>query len=274
MNMILSSAFDIKTVLTVVIICAVLSTVFALLIVLVSRLTAIKEDERAEKIRDLLANANCGGCGFAGCSEFAKALCEGKADVTACGPTGNDAKREILALLGKTADISVKKTAVVHCAGGDNCLTAFGYVGNGGCEQTALFAGGNKACAFGCLGEGTCVKGCDYNALTVKGGVAVCDKDLCASCGKCVSACPKNIIELIPHNAAVYIACSSLCKGKDVMGACKNGCIGCGICAKFCPENAITVINNLPVIDYGKCSGCKTCVAKCPRKCIKEYISD
>ncbi|MBQ9734821.1 MAG: 4Fe-4S binding protein, partial [Clostridia bacterium] len=58
--------------------------------------------------------------------------------------------------------------------------------------------------------------------------------------------------------------------GKDVINACTVGCIGCGLCAKNCPENAITMVDNLPVIDYDKCSGCKTCVAKCPRKCIKE----
>ena len=50
----------------------------------------------------------------------------------------------------------------------------------------------------------------------------------------------------------------------------KEARIGCGLCAKNCPENAITMVNNLPIIDYSKCTGCKTCVNKCPRKCIKE----
>ncbi|MCQ2388012.1 MAG: 4Fe-4S binding protein, partial [Clostridia bacterium] len=84
------------------------------------------------------------------------------------------------------------------------------------------------------------------------------------------NTCPKHLIELIPKSSLIYVACVSTCKGKEVMDACKKGCIGCGICAKFCPNGAIEMIDNHPVIDYLKCNGCKTCVAKCPRKCIKE----
>ena len=120
------------------------------------------------------------------------------------------------------------------------------------------------------MGEGTCVSFCPFYAISVENGVSKVDRALCEACGACVQKCPKELIELIPKSSMVYVACSSKCKGKDVMNTCKVGCIGCGICAKFCPENAITLTNNLPVIDYSKCSGCKTCVLKCPRKCIKE----
>ena len=265
----LLAQINLNTLFTVVGIVAAVALVFAVLIVIVSHFTAIKTDEKVEQIQDLLSNANCGGCGYAGCADFAKAVAEGKADISACGPTSPENKAKIAAILGKTFS-GGELCAFVHCSGGDLCAEKFDYVGNGGCTAKCSFAGGNKACAFGCLGDGTCVSVCDYGAISVIGGVASVDRNKCTACGKCVKACPKNLIELLPKNIKVAVACSSLCKGKDVMSACKSGCIGCGLCAKNCPENAIEMVDNLPKIDYSKCTGCLTCVSKCPRKCIFE----
>ena len=93
---------------------------------------------------------------------------------------------------------------------------------------------------------------------------------MCEACGLCVKTCPKKLIELIPKSSKVYVACSSHCKGKEVIGTCEKGCIACGICVKNCPSGAITMVDNIPVIDYSKCTGCKVCAVKCPRKCILE----
>lgn len=248
---------------------AIIAVLFAVLIVIVSHFTAVKTDEKAEQIKDLLSNANCGGCGYAGCADFAKALAEGKADISACGPTSKENKKKIAELLGATVS-GEDLAAFVHCNGGAAAADKFVYVGNKGCGAINAVGGGNKACAFGCLGDGTCAAACDFDAVKITDGVAAVDKEKCVACGKCVKACPKHIIELLPKTVKVIVACSSLCKGKDVISACKNGCIGCGICAKFCPENAIEMKDNLPKIDYKKCSGCLTCVEKCPRKCIHE----
>ena len=266
----LLAEINVTTLLTVVVIVAAIAVLFAALIVLVSHFTAVKTDEKTEEIKDLLANANCGGCGYAGCADFAKALSEGTADVSACGPTGKDNKAKIAALLGKEIDTGTELAAKVHCNGGIACADKFDYVGNVGCTAKNIVGGGNKACAYGCLGDGTCVGACDFDAIKVISGVAKVDSDKCVACGKCVKACPKHIIELLPKSIKVYVACSSLCKGKDVISACKNGCIGCGICAKFCPAGAIEMVDNLPKIDYSKCKRCLICVEKCPRKCIHE----
>ena len=247
---------------------AAIAVIFAVLIVTVSKLCMIKEDSKTEEIKDCLANANCGGCGYAGCADFAKALAEGKATLDACGPTSKEGKKRISEILGIEYSDSKEIAAKTHCSGGKECIDLFGYVGNQTCYAMYSFGGGNKGCIFGCLGGGDCVKACEYGAITMKNGVSVINKDLCVACGKCVKACPKHIIELIPKDAAIYIACSSEHRGKDVMNVCKKGCIGCGICTKNCPENAIIMEDNLPKVDYSKCTGCFTCVEKCPRKCI------
>lgn len=259
-----------QTLLVVIAIVAVLAVVFAVFIVLVSKLCAVPSDEKAEKIQELLANANCGGCGYAGCSDFAKALSSGKAQITSCGPTSAENKAEISKILGVSFAAGEEKFAVVKCAGGNIALDKFDYVGNEGCAAQSSFMSGRKICSYGCLGGGSCAKVCPYHAVSVKEGVACVNYALCEACGLCVNGCPKKVIELLPKSAAVYVACSSQCKGKTVMDACKVGCIACGMCAKVCPFHAITMVNNLPVIDYEKCTGCYTCFNKCPRKCIKK----
>lgn len=270
MTNLLLNPISTETLLVVIAIVAVLAVVFAAFIVLVSKLCAVPVDEKAEKIKEQLANANCGGCGYAGCADFAAALSAGKADISSCGPTPAENKAKIAEILGIPFSAGGAKVAVVKCAGGKVALDKFDYVGNEGCAAQSTFMGGRKVCTYGCLGGGSCESVCPYHAVSVSDEVAQVNGALCEACGLCVKGCPKKVIELIPKSAAVYVACSSECKGKAVMDACKVGCIGCGMCAKVCPEKAIAMVNNLPVIDYEKCAGCLTCVSKCPRKCIKE----
>ena len=270
MNLLLSNNINTTTLLTVLGIVAVIAVVFAVLIIIISKVCAVKVDEKAEAIASHLSGANCGGCGFAGCADYAKALSEGRADLSACGPTSNEGKAEIAKILGVPFAGEEAKYVVVHCAGGKHSKDMFKYFGNGGCIAESAFGGGKKQCKSGCMGSGSCVDACPYHAIEVKDGVAIADKALCEACGLCVKTCPKKLIELIPKSSKVYVACSSHCKGKEVIGTCEKGCIACGICVKNCPSGAITMVDNVPVIDYSKCTGCKVCAIKCPRKCILE----
>lgn len=245
-----------------------LAVFFSILILVVTKLCHIDEDEKVLMIIENLAGANCGGCGHSGCASFAKAVAEGKADINACHATSNDSKKVIASICGMNFEEEEPTVAVVKCNGGKESFDKFEYIGNPGCENQMVMLGGRKFCPTGCMGAGSCVSVCPVGAIKVENDLSHIDRSLCISCGACILKCPKNCIERVPASAPVYIACSTHCKGRDVTTSCKNGCIGCGICAKNCEYGAITMVDNLPVIDYKKCTGCKKCVEKCPRKCI------
>ena len=128
--------------------------------------------------------------------------------------------------------------------------------------------GGAKGCNSGCLGFGSCVAACPFDAIHVVDGIAVVDKEACKACGKCIAACPKHLIELIPYKQKTFVRCNSNAKGKIQLTICQAGCIGCRICEKNCEAGAITVTNFLAHIDADKCTECGVCVEKCPRKII------
>lgn len=128
--------------------------------------------------------------------------------------------------------------------------------------------GGEKKCHHGCLGYGTCVKACNFDAIRVINGIAHVDKEKCKACGQCVTVCPHHLIELVPYEQTVKVSCSSQDKGKATMNACDKGCIGCKKCEKNCPVQAITVTDNVAHIDYDKCTNCGLCKENCPRHCI------
>lgn len=243
--------------------------IIGLLILLVGKVFKVDVDEKVTKILENLAGANCGGCGCSGCSGFASKLACGNGNLSDCHVTSPEKKAEIAKLLGVELTDEEPTVAVVHCNGGiENCTDKFEYKGNPTCAANNSLYGGNKACSYACLGCGDCKGVCPENAIEVTGRLAQVDPDRCISCGACITACPKHIISRIPASAPVFVACSSECKGKDVTGVCKVGCIACGICARSCPHGAITMVNNLPVFDYTKCTGCLTCVEKCPRHII------
>ncbi len=246
-----------------------LALVFAITIDICSKKLAVKEDPRVEAVNKLLAGANCGACGKAGCGDYAKCLVEGSATLAECNATAKENKAKIAQIIGGDGELGEETIVVVACCGGNDCLNKYSYQGYGNCSSVEILAGGSKACSVGCIGNRDCSKTCAYDAIKVKDGVAHIIQSRCTQCGACIGHCPKGVVKRIPANAVYYVACSSCDKGKLVRAVCKNGCIGCGLCAKFCPSGAITMENNLPKFDYSKCTACGLCMQKCPSNTIK-----
>jgi ferredoxin len=117
------------------------------------------------------------------------------------------------------------------------------------------------------------MRACPFDAITMSADdLPIISKEKCTACGKCVAACPKQVIELAVESKAVVISCHSRDKGIDVKKKCQVGCIACGICVRTCPVEAIKLDNNLARIDHSKCIVCGLCVKKCPTKAIYDYI--
>ena len=235
-----------------------------------SRFFAVEVDPRVETLEDILPGANCGGCGLPGCSQFAGALVTGSVEVGACTAISEDAAGAVGELLGVEVELGEKMVARVLCAGSrDKAKERFLYKGVETCQGAVLLCQGSKGCLYGCLGLGSCVTVCPFDAIHMApNGLPVVDKGRCTGCGKCIDACPKDVIGLVPVSHEVIVLCKSRDKGKVVRKLCDVGCMGCKLCAKNCSYDAVIIEDNVSRIDPVKCKQCGMCAAKCPRKII------
>ena len=239
---------------------------FGCLLAYASQKFAVETDRRVNAVRETLPGANCGGCGFPGCDGYAQACVDGTAPLNKCAVGGAPVAEKIAAIMGVAAAAAEPRVAFVRCQGThDKSPKDCVYLGINDCQSATVVPGrGPSSCAFACLGFGTCVKACAFDAIHVIDGVAKVDRDKCVGCSSCASACPRGIIAMVPKNKKVHVACSNTMPGIFVRKVCSTGCIGCQMCVKVCPKQAITMNGALAVIDSEKCIGCGLCAAKCP----------
>lgn len=256
-------------VLIAVFVVSAIGLICAVMLAVASKLMKVETDERLPAIRELLPGVNCGACGYAGCDGYAEALNEGGVKTNLCTPGGDAVSQALSEILGLAFEDVVEQVAVVKCRGDYGAThDKMDYRGIDTCAAANMLFSGRRACSFGCLGLGDCVRACPAGAISIQNGIACVDTGECTGCGICVKHCPNALIEIMPDTAVVAVACSSTLKGAAVRKECKNGCIACTKCAKECPENAIEMKDNLARIDYGKCTGCGRCAEVCPTGCI------
>ncbi len=258
-----------------VLVLAGLGALFGISLYVGSRVFHVDVDPRIERILDALPGANCGACGFGGCRAYADAVVTKGLGTDLCAPGGEEAVGLIAGIMGVDAGSAEPAVAVVHCDGAPARARERGeYAGLLDCRAALLpgAGGGATMCKFGCLGYGTCVEACPFDALvTGPDGLPQVIERLCTGCGLCVEACPRDIIELHSKKVHVFVLCRSHEKPKAVRLSCDIGCIGCKRCEKpdkSCKFDAIHVVEGLAIIDDEKCTNCGKCVRVCPRATI------
>ena len=265
-------------ILIAVIVLGGIALVSAVVLYVCSKKFAVHEDPRLAQVSALLPGANCGGCGYPGCSGMAAALVKGadagSLDGLYCPVGGASVMGQVADLLGMAVANTEPKVAVVRCNGTCELRPRIaGYDGLRTCTAMHSCGAGETACGYGCLGCGDCVKACAFGAITInpETGLPEVDEEKCTGCGACAKACPRHIIELRKKGVKgrrVYVRCVNKDKGAAAMKACKAACIGCGKCEKECQFGAITIENNVSYIDPDKCRLCRKCVEACPTHAI------
>lgn len=258
-----------NSIITAVVAFGIIGLIVGVVLSIAAKAFEVKVDPRIEAVTECLPGANCGGCGFAGCSACAEAIVNGEAKIEDCTSINEESLKKISEIMGVESGTFVPKSAVVLCSGTNDCAEKkYDFDGTYSCVEISALAGGDKLCEYACLGYGDCVNVCKFGALSIKNGIADVDREKCTACGMCASVCPRGTIKIMPLNSKITVKCSSKDKGAVMKTKCTAGCIGCGICAKNCPVEAISVTDNLAYVDYEKCIGCGVCAEKCPKKVI------
>jgi RnfABCDGE-type electron transport complex B subunit len=253
----------------------ILTLFFATLLGIAKEKLRVAEDPRIPAVVDALPAANCGGCGFAGCADFAKAVVESRAPCDGCPVGGSKTAAKVAEILGVEVVETFPYRPVIHCAARtEDKLGVVPYDGVQTCSE-AHIVGVTQACTYGCLGYGDCAGACTFDALHMVAGKPVVNYDKCTGCGACVKACPRNIIEQIPfkQEQMLVVACANKEPAREVKKVCRVGCVGCKACQRIFAD-LFNVTDNLAYMNYDKYTAelgdaeFEPVLAKCPAKAL------
>jgi RnfABCDGE-type electron transport complex B subunit len=251
----------------------VMAMIFSYILGWANKKFKVEVDPKIEEVIEALPGANCGGCGYIGCSDYAVAIVTDNDPVNKCSVGGQACAQAIADIMGVEVGDMVALRAIVHCnAPASSRLGMTQYAGEKRCASAQQVAG-VQGCTFGCLGYGDCVEVCNYDAIHIEDGLARVDYETCIGCGACTKACPRGIISIegFKETTIPVVACSNKDKAKDAKAVCNNSCVGCRMCAK--ESDLFTISDNLSKCKYDDYSASKyedavKAVEKCPTGCI------
>ncbi|GHV72188.1 ferredoxin [Bacteroidia bacterium] len=266
-----------NVIIVALIVLGAVALISAFILYFVAQKFKVEEDPRIDLVAECLPGANCGGCGYAGCRNFADMVVKkGSLEGMLCPVGGAAMMEQIAAVMGVQASVGEPKVAVVCCSGSlQNAPRTVSFDGVHNCQFSSNIYTGTAGCPQGCVGFGDCVKKCQFGALSINAetGLPEVDETTCTACGACIKACPRGIIKLRNKgfkSRRIWVSCVNKEKGALARKHCTVACIGCGKCQKVCAFEAITVTNNVAYLDYMKCKLCRKCVVECPTGAIHE----
>jgi len=246
-----------------------LTLLLASLLVLANRKLYVYEDPRIDLVEEMLPHVNCGACGFPGCRPFAEALVIGDVAPGTCTVSSEAERANIAGFLGVDVGGEEKRVARLACAGGANVARNHArYDGLASCRGAAQVAGGGKGCFWGCLGLGDCEAVCDFDAIRMDAqSLPVVDEESCTACGDCVEVCPKDLFSLHPVSRRLWVSCSSLLAGDEMLDDCQVACTACARCEMDGP-GVVSMQGNLPIVDYSRGPVTRVPIERCPTGAI------
>nr|WP_287410278.1 FAD-dependent oxidoreductase [Pseudodesulfovibrio sp.] len=240
-----------------------------------SKLLYVKEDPRISLIEDNLPGANCGGCGFPGCSGAAAAIVAGKAPASVCIVADADTSKVVAGIMGQEVIEREPELAIRDCTGGIRAENSFHYEGALDCRAAHQLYGGSKTCPEGCLGLGSCVRACPFNAIHMSpDGLPVIDPEECKACGNCVDACPRGVITVSGMSARLL----HLNQTTDCLAPCRQKCPGQINIPKYIQQikegdfdGAVMTIKerNPLLVACGR-----VCPRPCETECRRQFVDD